>query len=57
MGVSREGFHWADYVVFVGVLVISIGIGIYQSCTGGKQKTQGEYLMGNRSVIDVYYIY
>lgn len=28
-----------DYVVFIGMLIISAGIGVYYRFTGGKQKT------------------
>ena len=46
--VSREGFHAVDYVVFTIVLVISLFIGTIASCIGGKQKTQEEFIMGDR---------
>ena len=39
--------HWVDYLVFVATLVISLFIGVYHSQAGGKQKTTGEYLLGN----------
>jgi len=39
---------WADYLIFVGFLVISLAIGIYHSLTGGRQKTVAEFIMGNR---------
>ena len=42
--------HWADYAVFSGMLLISLGIGIYHSFTGGKQKTTSEYILGNRQM-------
>ena len=42
------GFHWADYVVFAGTLIIALGIGVVQAFTGDKQRTTKEYLMGNR---------
>ena len=41
-------FHWVDYLVFAVSLVISLGIGIFFSLTGGRQKTNSEYLMGDR---------
>src|SRR6218665_1011369 len=40
--------HWADYLVLVGFLVVSLAIGIYHSLTGGRQKTTSEFIMGNR---------
>lgn len=42
--------HWVDYIVFALVLLISAGIGIFYGCTGGKQKTTGEFLMANRQM-------
>lgn len=44
------GFHAADYVIFVLFLVISSGIGIFYACRGGRQKTNNEFLMGNRKL-------
>ncbi|BFZ26140.1 hypothetical protein BsWGS_29179 [Bradybaena similaris] len=46
----QHEFHAWDYVVFAAMLVISLAIGIYFAVQGGKQKTQGEYLMANRSM-------
>ncbi|KAL5009026.1 hypothetical protein ScPMuIL_014607 [Solemya velum] len=40
----------ADLVVVGVFLVISLGIGIYYGCTGGKQSTPEEYLVGNRQM-------
>jgi Na+/proline symporter len=42
--------HWADYLILVGFLVISLAIGIYHSLTGGRQKTTAEFIMGNRQL-------
>lgn len=39
-----------DYVVFVLMLVISAGIGVYYRFTGGKQKTTNEYFLADRSI-------
>uniref|UniRef100_A0A0B7BIN6 Sodium-coupled monocarboxylate transporter 1 n=1 Tax=Arion vulgaris TaxID=1028688 RepID=A0A0B7BIN6_9EUPU len=47
--VKNEFGVW-DYVVFVAMLLISSGIGIFFAFKGGKQKTQGEYLMANRNM-------
>jgi len=40
--------HWADYLVLVVFLAISLGIGVYHSLTGGRQKTVAEFIMANR---------
>ncbi|XP_063978651.1 putative sodium-dependent multivitamin transporter [Diachasmimorpha longicaudata] len=42
--------QWADYVVIAVMLAISISIGLYYRCTGGKQKTVEEYFSANRSM-------
>lgn len=39
-----------DYVVFIFMLCISAGIGVYFRFTGGKQKTTDEYLLADRSM-------
>ena len=43
-----ERFHWLDYVIFAAMLVISSGVGVYYACTGTKQQSKEEFLMGNR---------
>jgi Na+/proline symporter len=45
---AERTLHVADYVVFSATLVISLGIGLYHACTGDKQKTTKDFLMGNR---------
>lgn len=47
---SKDLFHVADYAVFAIMLAISAIIGIYYACSGGKQKTTDEFLMGGRSL-------
>ncbi|KAL5284019.1 hypothetical protein ACFFRR_006347 [Megaselia abdita] len=39
-----------DYLVLGIVLMISAVIGVYYKYSGGKQKTNAEYLLGNRSM-------
>lgn len=39
-----------DYVVFVAMLMVSAGIGIYYRFSGGKQKTTTEYLLADRNM-------
>ncbi|CAH1785524.1 unnamed protein product [Owenia fusiformis] len=43
-------FHWADYIVFSAFIVVSLAIGVFYSCTGGKQKTNSEYLLADRKL-------
>jgi len=42
------GFHWADYIVFIAMLAISLGIGLYHAWQG--QSSTAEYLMGGRNL-------
>lgn len=41
-------FQWPDYVILAAFLVISLGIGVYHSLTGGRQRTTQEFIMANR---------
>ena len=50
MGTPRAQLHIVDYLVFAATLVSSLGIGIYFSLTGGKRRTNAEYLLGNRAM-------
>ena len=43
-------FHVVDYVVFTAMLLASAGIGIFYALSGGRQKTTGEFFMGNRKL-------
>ena len=42
--------HWLDYAIFLALLVVSLGIGVYHGCTGGRQKTTAEFLLANRNL-------
>lgn len=42
-----------DYVVFAAMLLISAAIGIYYACTGDKQQTSKDFLMGGRRMTAV----
>ncbi|XP_022090148.1 sodium-coupled monocarboxylate transporter 1-like [Acanthaster planci] len=39
-----------DYVVFGCMLLISLGIGFFYGCTGGKQQTAAEFLLADRNM-------
>ena len=43
-------FHWADYLIFCASLLIGAAIGIFHGCTGPKQKTVNDVLMGGKSM-------
>ncbi|XP_021348272.1 sodium-dependent multivitamin transporter-like isoform X1 [Mizuhopecten yessoensis] len=47
---DSPGFVVVDYVLFACVIAISIGIGIFHACAGGRQKTGLEYHLGNRNI-------
>jgi len=40
-------FGWADYLVFVGMLVMSSFIGLYYGCVGKGQQTTSEFFRGD----------
>jgi len=40
--------EWPDYLVLAVFLSISVGIGVYHSLTGGRQRTTEEFIMANR---------
>ena len=48
--VNEVSFHWADYLVFSLSLAVGLGVGIVFFFTGGKQKTNDEYLLGGRDL-------
>ncbi|KAK3802983.1 hypothetical protein RRG08_051738 [Elysia crispata] len=50
MNSLKHDFTVWDYIVFIGMLVTSMAIGIYFALKGDRQRTQGEYLMGGRSM-------
>ncbi|KAK4873454.1 hypothetical protein RN001_015483 [Aquatica leii] len=43
-------FSWVDYLVLVGLLCISIAVGIYYGCFGTKQNTTEQYLHGGKKM-------
>lgn len=49
-GPTNNVFQWLDYTLFFVFLVISSGIGIFFSVTGGRQKTVSEFLLGDRQL-------
>uniref|UniRef100_A0A1I8HVS3 Aa_trans domain-containing protein n=1 Tax=Macrostomum lignano TaxID=282301 RepID=A0A1I8HVS3_9PLAT len=38
------------YVLIALICLSSVAIGVYTSCTGGRQQTTKEYLLGNRNL-------
>ncbi|XP_064627909.1 sodium-coupled monocarboxylate transporter 1-like isoform X2 [Lineus longissimus] len=51
MGMSEIlRFHWADYILFVIVLIVSAAIGVYYGFTGLRQKTTSEFFLGGRNM-------
>ena len=45
---APKHFAWYDYLLFVITLAISLGIGVFYACTGGKQRSTSEYLLADR---------
>ncbi|XP_062621299.1 sodium-coupled monocarboxylate transporter 1-like [Saccostrea cucullata] len=47
---EENKFQIADYIIFGAMLLISAAIGVYYACAGGKQRTNREFLMADRSM-------
>lgn len=47
--ITRHFTVW-DYTVFIMLLAVSAGIGVYHACTGGKQSTTKEFLLADRNM-------
>ncbi|GBP65767.1 Putative sodium-dependent multivitamin transporter [Eumeta japonica] len=47
---ERQGFEIWDWIIIVLTMGLSMGIGIYFRFTGGKQKTNEEYLLADRNM-------
>jgi Na+/proline symporter len=47
---ENSGFSIIDYIIFVLVLAISLGIGIYNGCFGKKNTTAKDMLVAGRSM-------
>jgi len=45
---SAGTLEWPDYVILAAFLVVSLGIGVYQALTGGRQHTTSEFIMADR---------
>ncbi len=43
-------FGWYDYLMFAGILAISLTIGLGLGLAKGRQKTTKEYLFANRNL-------
>jgi len=48
--IAMDRLTWSDYLILVAFLVISLGIGVYHSLTGGRQRTTSEFIVANRSL-------
>jgi Na+/proline symporter len=45
-----HGFHIVDYAIFVLVLLVSVGIGLYHAFTERKQWTTKAFFLANRQM-------
>ena len=43
-------FHWADYVVFLGMMLLSCGFGIYHGIKDRNKSSVEEFLVGGRKM-------
>lgn len=50
MSASYKDVGWAEYLVFLIVLAISVCIGIFYGFFGSKQKSTKEYFLANRQM-------
>lgn len=47
---AAVGLAVLDYAVLAIMLIISAAIGVYSACSGDRQRTSAEYLLGNRQM-------
>ncbi len=47
---AGEGFQWLDYTLFSGILLMSMGIGVWAAYSSRHQRTAQQFLMGNRDL-------
>ena len=50
--ISEGRFQWQDYVIFCFMLVISLGVGLYQAYIYPQNSTK-EFLLGDRSMSNI----
>ena len=43
-------FHWADYLVFVVLMIVSLGTGVYFGFVKKQKRTAEEFLMAGRNM-------
>lgn len=46
--VAQNTFHWVDYLLFILMLVISAGIGIFHAVRDKRKQTAANFLLGGR---------
>ena len=47
---KQPQLHWADYLVFTVVMLISLGIGVYQAIKSRNKTSSSDYFLGGRSM-------
>ena len=45
---EKLNFKVADYIVWVVILIFSLSVGVFYACSGGRQRSTEEFLLGNR---------
>ncbi len=47
---ALSALHWFDYLVFIGMLVISVAIGLYHTFLGSSNTTTNDYFTAGREI-------
>lgn len=42
--------HWADYLILIALVAVSMAIGLYHALSGGRQRTTQEFIMADRKL-------
>ncbi|KAF5286288.1 hypothetical protein FQR65_LT12728 [Abscondita terminalis] len=47
-GAIRNVLSWYDYILFLGMLAVSLGVGLYFGCRSDQRDVKSEYLLGGK---------
>lgn len=45
---NTNTFHWADYFIFIAVLIISAAIGVFYAVRDKRKQSTANFLLGGR---------
>ena len=48
--IEQLSFAIQDYIVLAVILILSLSIGVFYACTGGRQRSTEEFLLANRNM-------